>query len=84
MTEGKLAAQVGHVTKELGKLAFLVYGSIVTGKDDVIIVLGLRQNKFNEKLKEISNGDSHSYIQKDAGFTEVDKGTITVFGYITN
>ena len=83
MSSGKIASQVGHVCKRLG----WVQEAEMLGADDkydVIVVLGLRQNKFNEKLKEIEQNVNHNYyvVQKDLGFTEVEEQTITAFGYI--
>lgn len=80
MSEGKLASQVGHVCKQLGRNEDSV------AKEDVIVVLGLRQNKFTNKLNEVTGvlpNQHHVYwVQEDLGLTEVDKGTITCFGYI--
>lgn len=74
MSEGKLSAQIGHITKELGRKLNS------EPQEDIIVVLGLRFNKFKEKLDEIKS-KTH-YVQVDLGFTEVQKGTITAFGYI--
>lgn len=79
MSEGKLAAQVGHVCKNIA-LEMNSYG-VSLSKNDTIVVLGLRQNKFKEKMDTLESLNSFTYIQKDLGFTEVEKGTITVFGY---
>lgn len=79
MSEGKLAAQVGHVCKNIA-LEANSYG-VFLSKNDTIVVLGLRQNKFKEKIDTLESLNSFTYIQKDLGFTEVEKGTITVFGY---
>lgn len=83
MSSGKLAAQVGHVCKRLGWIQEAELLGIFD-EYDVIVVLGLRQNKFMEKLKEVEQTINHNYysIQKDLGFTEVEEGTITCFGYI--
>lgn len=76
MSEGKIAAQVGHVCMHLGRV--WVHESLLIDK---IVVLGLRENKFNEMFdKQVSN--ERFWIQKDLGLTEVDAGTITAFGYI--
>jgi peptidyl-tRNA hydrolase len=75
MSEGKLASQVGHVTKELGRKVKS------NSQEDIIVVLGLSLTKFKEKLKDITEQKLY-YVQLDLGFTEVQKGTITVFGYI--
>jgi len=81
MSEGKLAAQVGHICKELGKILWYQFGDPPRNKD-IIVVLGLRQNKFTEMANEVSRTQSFFHIQKDLGFTEVKEGTITAFGYI--
>lgn len=83
MSPEKLASQVGHVCKKAG---WIQEAELLGAMDeyDTIIVLGLRQNKFNEKLEEIKKKVNRNYyfIQEDLGFTEVEKGTITAFGYI--
>lgn len=76
MSEGKLAAQVGHVCKELGRQKYS------DPKEDIIIVLGLRQNKFSDKFFEMRTSPFF-YAQIDLGITEVDNGTVTAFGFIT-
>lgn len=73
MSDGKLAAQVGHVAANL---------SLISGKKpSKIIVLKVSDKKFDEISmdKKISND---SYMQIDGGFTEVDEGTETAFGWI--
>ena len=84
MSEGKLAAQVGHVCKELGKTILFEYGvtNMPCSSEDIIVVLGLRKNKFNAELEEAKERENWLVIQEDLGLTEVDKGTITVFGYM--
>ena len=81
MSEGKLASQVGHVCKELGKIISFEYGPHVDSRKDTIVVLGLRANKFKEKYEEVKS-NSFFKEQKDLGFTEVESGTMTTFGYI--
>jgi len=85
MSEGKLAAQVGHVCKSIGFTEGFNfdYPDDCKEEDDIIVVLGLRENKFKEKLKEYEDKNS-THIQEDLGYTEVEKGTITCFGYIEN
>lgn len=80
MSDGKLASQAGHVCKELGKILWYQFGN-PPRREDKIVVLGLRQNKFKEKFSEVQN-ESFFYAQKDLGLTEVEEGTVTVFGYI--
>lgn len=75
LTEGKLSAQIGHVTKELGRMVKS------NAKKDIIIVLKLSRKKFYDKLEEV-NKKENFYAHVDMGLTEVDPGTITAFGYI--
>ena len=86
MSEGKLAAQVGHVCKELSRKVQLTLLAQEDPKKDVIVVLGLRNNKFQEKIKELKEGEDNLfkvyYEQIDLGLTEVEEGTTTVIGYI--
>lgn len=83
MSPEKLASQIGHVCKKIG---WVQEAEMIGALDpyDTIVVLGLRQNKFKEKLEEIKATVNHNYvsIQTDLGLTEVDAGTITAFGYI--
>lgn len=75
MSEGKLAAQVAHVSKELGRMTESI------PREDVIIVLGLSATKFKEKIDEL--GDyKYSWYQSDNGLTEVPEGTITACGFV--
>ena len=90
MSEGKLAAQVAHITLNIGiefgidvendYRAGGIYPSIAP-LDQTIIVLGLSNKKFQEQLALV---EKHEYyhVQKDLGFTEVDEGAITAFGFI--
>lgn len=75
MSDGKLAAQVGHVTKELGRMTQSI------PQEDVIVVLGLSTTKFNEMLDKL-NTYKYSYYQIDKGLTEVPAGTKTVCGFV--
>lgn len=76
MSEGKVAAQVGHVAKELGR----VMPSIA--QEDVIIVLGVSDKKYKELSLQYQTEEYYWYQQVDNGSTEVIKGTPTAFGYI--
>lgn len=69
MSEGKVAAQVAHAVKNLGK----------TPKDCDIIVLKVSDKKFNELVSE-----NDCYIQIDKGLTEVEKDTKTAAAWIVN
>ena len=75
MSDGKLAAQVGHVMKELGRMTQSV------PQEDVIVVLGLSATKFNEMLDKLKDY-KYSYCQIDNGLTEVPVGTKTVCGFV--
>ena len=89
MSEGKVAAQVAHVTLNIGFdvgqdcLDFSEYLNVnsLNPTDQTIIVLGLSNKKFQEQLAFIEEYE-YSHIQKDLGFTEVEEGTITAFGFI--
>lgn len=75
MSEGKLAAQVAHVSKELGRI------TQSNPREDVIVVLGLSATKFKETLDKL--GDyKYSWFQEDNGLTEVPEGTITACGFV--
>ena len=83
MSQGKIASQIGHVCMQVA-LEMNSYRGGVLIEDKVVVVLGLRQNKFKEKLKEIEKSENLYYIQKDLGITEVNKGIVTAFGYISH
>lgn len=76
LTEGKLASQVGHVTKELGRKKSSNF------EEDIIIVLKLSKTKFLEKIEDIKKSNKPFHIQTDMGLSEIPEGTITVIGYI--
>lgn len=81
MSPQKLAAQVGHVAKELGRLAVWT-----DPKTDVIIVLQASDKKFDE-IRDFFSAEEQGtlhYLQVDLGLTEVPAGTETCFGYIDN
>lgn len=68
MSEGKLAAQVGHVVAHL---------TLKCGKvPSKIIVLEASHTKFESYCK------SADYVQCDMGLTEVKEGTATVCGMV--
>ncbi len=68
MSEGKVAAQIAHAVKNLGR----------TPADCSIVVLKVSDKKFNELTKSV--GDIS--FQRDMGFTEVPEGTITAAAWI--
>lgn len=68
MSEGKLAAQVGHVVAHLT----LKQGNVPSK----IIVLEASHTKFESYCK------SADYVQRDMGLTEVEEGTATVCGIL--
>lgn len=76
MTEGKLAAQVGHVCKELGRMMSS------DAQSDVIIVLGVSDAKYKELSLQYQTTRYWWYQQIDNGMTEIVKGTPTAFGYV--
>jgi peptidyl-tRNA hydrolase len=78
LTEGKLASQIGHVTKELGRKIPSDFG------EDIIVVLKLTNAKFKEQLEIVKATYIHHHIQVDKGMSEVPEGTITSFGYISD
>ena len=67
MSEGKVAAQVAHAVKNLGK----------TPIDCNIVVLKVSNKKFNELVLE-----NDCYVQTDKGLTEVESGTQTAAAWI--
>jgi len=77
MSPQKLAAQVAHVAKELGRKR---PDSIP--QEDSIIVLTASDNKFNEIKQSINDSGFVCWLQVDNGLTEVPAGTETCFGYI--
>lgn len=79
MSPQKLAAQVGHVVKELGRIK-----PWSAPKDDVIVVLQASDKKFDEIRDYFSAEEQETihYLQVDSGRTEVPAGTETCFGYI--
>jgi peptidyl-tRNA hydrolase len=77
LSEGKLAAQVGHICKELGRMI-----TNTIPKEDIIIVLGVSDTKFKELALQVENSEYTWYQQVDNGATEVVAGTITAFGYV--
>jgi len=77
MSPQKLAAQVAHVAKELGRKR---PDSIP--QEDSIIVLTASDNMFNEIKQSISASNLVCWLQVDNGLTEVPTGTETCFGYI--
>jgi peptidyl-tRNA hydrolase len=76
MSEGKIAAQVAHVAKELGRKVESRF------QDDVIIVLGVSDTKYKELSLQWQVEGVFWHQQIDNGATEVMAGTPTAFGYI--
>lgn len=77
LTDGKLAAQVGHVVRNLA----IIHGTYIAGKCDKIIVLHASDTKYNKLLTDIGSC-CKIYRQIDKGYTEVPDGTETCFGYV--
>jgi peptidyl-tRNA hydrolase len=77
LSEGKLAAQVGHVVRNLA----IIHGSYVASKCDRIVVLHASDTKYNKLLTDIES-KCKIYRQIDKGYTEVPDGTETCFGYV--
>ena len=77
MSPQKLAAQVAHVAKELGRKR---PDSIP--QEDSIIVLTASDHRFDEIKQSISGSEFVCWLQVDNGLTEVPAGTETCFGYI--
>ena len=75
MTPQKLAAQVAHVVKELGRMQ-----PNSNPREDIIVVLQASDKKFEEIKDAFVN--TVNYLQVDLGMTEVPAGTETCFGYI--
>ena len=96
LSEGKLAAQVAHITLNLGYREGHYEGyreghyegythiSEFSPRDQTIIVLGLSHTKFNEKLNALRQQHCQPdyHVQVDKGLTEIPEGTITTFGLI--
>lgn len=71
MSEGKVAAQVAHAVKNLGR----------TPHDCTIVVLKVSDKKFNELIEE-HGSKPEFYAQVDLGLTEVDVDTVTAAAWI--
>lgn len=78
MSPEKLASQVAHITLNLGSR----YAKGIDPLEQVIIVLGLSNKKFNEMIVSCEEAYPQYHKQVDLGYTEVEKGTITAFGFI--
>ncbi len=94
MSLQKLAAQVSHITLNLGYAVGYAVGyerrdsyreegaKYLNPLDQTIIVLSLNHKKFCETLKECEKSYVNFHKQVDLGLTEVEEGTVTCFGYI--
>lgn len=74
MSPGKIAAQAVHA-------------AVGVKHDDnslSVVALGVSDNKFFEKLREIESCKAFYYLVKDAGYTEVEKGTMTCLAFYEN
>ena len=84
MSAGKLAAQVGHVCKTLGKKCGQAFPECESSwQDDQIIVLSLSDKKFNEVMDTLKSTKYLMWhLQIDNGVTEIPPNTPTVVGFI--
>lgn len=85
LSEGKLAAQTGHVVGNLLRLN-QEYGFGDIDRNTTIVVLKASDKKFEEKHQELEDLHNNSeliyYLQVDRGFSEISEGTQTVIGWI--
>jgi len=72
MSDKKLASQCSHAVGGL-------VNKIGYDSNTRIIVLETRTNRLNELYQ---NCTQPKYLQKDLGFTEVEKGSLTAFAYL--
>ena len=77
MSPAKLAAQVGHVCKELGRQY-----PISDHEKDVIIVLKASETKIKKYIDEDFQKYQYKHAQVDIGLTEVQDGSVTAIGWI--
>ena len=86
MSPEKLAAQVAHVTLNLGFHLGNHIADFLDPLEQTIIVLGLSATKFKRVLEELEEEALHReivyHVQKDLGYTEIEAGTKTAFGFI--
>lgn len=71
MSSGKLAAQAVHAALALTSLEKL-------DPLQSVVVLEVSDKKFNEKI----NGEGKLAVVRDAGYTEVEPGTITCLAFL--
>ena len=71
MSPGKLAAQAVHAALALTSLEKL-------DPLQSVVVLEVTDRKFNEKI----NGEGKLAVVRDAGYTEVEPGTITCLAFL--
>ena len=71
MSSGKLAAQAVHAALALTSLEKL-------DPLQSVVVLEVSDRKFNEKI----NGEGKLAVVRDAGYTEVEPGTITCLAFL--
>lgn len=82
LSPAKLAAAVGHVTKELG-YKWSELGEYPTPEDDIIIVLKASDSKFQEIMSDITIQEGIvSHLHVDKGLSEVDPNTEIAFGWV--
>lgn len=80
LSRGKIAAQASHASLEAYERAQSEIADKWRSKGGKKVILWSGDKKLNDLYEEARSNNLPAYIVKDAGYTEVEPGTVTALG----
>ena len=84
MSPGKVAAQSVHATLALASIMEASPAELMTMANLTTVTLDASNQKFWQAKQELEANGIPLYAFEDAGYTEVEKNTVTVMAFLEN